>query len=675
MFTARLPRRWPSSRFLALLFLSCLALSMTGTASARPAYSSSSASAVSRALDAAAAASTHADRVLVDGAKALRACKIKHRRRCNAAQKALQRAGRRLASGENRLSRLARGSSRAVSASGATAAPQITISGQTVSWNRPGGVNQFVFVRKVPGQTDQYSVINGTSTTPPPVPGFIVHYSVRTNIRGSVWAHEKSISYPAPASLSTPPSEQTASVPSTPTKTPRVTAPPIKNPVTPIEPSEPPTSEPPTSEPPASELPASSPPSDPQTAPIITVSGQTLTWEQIANVNTYVLVSKVPGQADQYTTVSGDSITPTAVPGTTVSYSVRTAIEGSAWAPEVSIAYPQSAPVTPGAPVLNVKGDTVSWTAIPGVTSYTFATVHNPAGNRETSYQQIAGTSFTPPEVPGQTVNYGLAASAPVKGAWAHEVSIAYPAQVVPPSEPPSTPAPPSTPEPPSSPEPPSGSSETFGLPFAKGVDANLEGWGTGNLPEIASEMNSLGVNWEREDLSWESVEPQKGVFNWSAFDKTVTAAEAHGITILPIVGYAPSWTSPTDAAAYAEFVSAAVARYGPGTTDNLQWWELWNEPYMAYAWSGHTPEPEAYAKDVVAAAEAAKALAPTVKLLVAADYQESAQTGGTTKEQKTWVSDMFTAAPTLGQWIDGVSVHPYGGDPALPLREKGGYL
>jgi hypothetical protein len=370
--------------------------------------------------------------------------------------------------------------------------------------------------------------------------------------------------------------------------------------------------------------------------------------------------------------VSGNSITPPAVAGATVSYSVRTAVEGSAWAPEVSIVYPRSAPATP---VLSVHGDTVSWTAIPGITAYKLATVRNPGTNRATSYQQVTGTSFTPPAVPGQTVNYGLAASAPTKGAWAHEVSITYAAQTPAPSEPPSTPPPPSNPEPPSSPEPPSGSSETFGLPFAKGVDANLEGWGTNNLPEIASEMSSLGVNWEREDLSWGSIEPQKGVFDWSRFDKTVTAAKEHGITILPIVGYAPSWTSPTDSAAYAEFVAAAVARYGPGTTDNLQWWELWNEPYFAYAWSGHMPEPEAYAKDVLAAAEAAKALAPSVKLLVAADYQESAQTGGSSKEQKTWVDDMFTAAPTLGRWIDGVSVHPYGGDPALPLKQKGGYL
>lgn len=216
--------------------------------------------------------------------------------------------------------------------------------------------------------------------------------------------------------------------------------------------------------------------------------------------------------------------------------------------------------------------------------------------------------------------------------------------------------------------------SETFGEPFVKGVDTNLQGWGVGAVGQIASEMSSLGVNWAREDLSWSSVESQKGVFNWTGFDQTLAAARENGITILPIVGYAPSWASASDSADYAAFVKAAVERYGPGTAANLRWWELWNEPYFAYAWSGKTPEPEAYARDALAAAQAAKSVSPSVKLLIAADYQGSAQVGGSTQWQTSWIDDMFTAAPTLGKWIDGVSVHPYGDDPALPVATTGGW-
>jgi hypothetical protein len=215
--------------------------------------------------------------------------------------------------------------------------------------------------------------------------------------------------------------------------------------------------------------------------------------------------------------------------------------------------------------------------------------------------------------------------------------------------------------------------STNFGQPFVKGIDTNLQGWGPEALPTIAGEMSSLGVDWAREDLSWSDVEPQKGVFDWSSFDKIVYAAQARGITILPIVGYAPSWTSPTDAADYAAFVKAAVERYGPGTQANLPWWELWNEPYFAYAWGNKTAEPEAYARDVVAAAEAAKGASPAVKLLVAADYEDEKQVGSSQWET-AWIDDMFSAEPSLGHWIDGISVHPYGDDPSLGVATAGGW-
>jgi hypothetical protein len=82
-------------------------------------------------------------------------------------------------------------------------------------------------------------------------------------------------------------------------------------------------------------------------APVITVSGQTLSWRAISGVSSYVLVRKVPGQADQYSIVTGTSITPTAVPGQTVRFGLRTNVAGSAWAREVSIAYAVTQPPPP----------------------------------------------------------------------------------------------------------------------------------------------------------------------------------------------------------------------------------------------------------------------------------------------------------------------------------------
>ncbi|HEX4804949.1 MAG TPA: glycosyl hydrolase [Conexibacter sp.] len=84
------------------------------------------------------------------------------------------------------------------------AAPTMSVSGQTVSWTPTQGVSSYVFARKIPGQATQYSIVSGTSTTPPAVPGTTVSYGVRTNVSGSSWAQEVSITYPASSPSPTP---------------------------------------------------------------------------------------------------------------------------------------------------------------------------------------------------------------------------------------------------------------------------------------------------------------------------------------------------------------------------------------------------------------------------------------------------------------------------------------
>ena len=180
------------------------------------------------------------------------------------------------------------------------AAPTMSASGTTVSWRPISGVSSYVFVRKVADQAAQYSIVNGTSATPPAVPGETVSYGVRTNMSGSAWADEVSITYP---------DVQEATV-------------------------------------------------DVQAALRLTISGAedtTLAWNAVPTVSSYVLVRKVPGQAPQYSVVSGRNWnTPPYVNGQTVSYSVRTNVSGSLWAPEVSITYPGTTaprpPTTPTTP-------------------------------------------------------------------------------------------------------------------------------------------------------------------------------------------------------------------------------------------------------------------------------------------------------------------------------------
>jgi len=136
-------------------------------------------------LSAAAKVRNRADHRLVKAAHKLKSCVRHHgRRHCSKQRHALQHAGIRLERAQRHLRRLARHRGHAGSISYKQAAPVIKVSGQTLRWSAVRGVSSYIFVKKVPGQADNYSVVSKTSITPPAVPGTTVRYGLRTNVAG-----------------------------------------------------------------------------------------------------------------------------------------------------------------------------------------------------------------------------------------------------------------------------------------------------------------------------------------------------------------------------------------------------------------------------------------------------------------------------------------------------------
>ena len=89
---------------------------------------------------------------------------------------------------------------------------------------------------------------------------------------------------------------------------------------------------------------------DTQAAPKLSVSGQTLTWKQVGSV-THLRARRPRRRVSRLATrrSAAPRYTPSALPGATVHYSVRTAVEGSAWSPEVAISYPEHEPAADAA--------------------------------------------------------------------------------------------------------------------------------------------------------------------------------------------------------------------------------------------------------------------------------------------------------------------------------------
>ena len=289
-----------------------------------------------------------------------------------------------------------------------------------------------------------------------------------------------------------------------------------------------------------------------QPAPELRFSGSRLSWTSTTGVGSYVLVRTAPGQLTRYWVLTGSSTTPPPRPGETAAYRVRTTVNGSEWSNTVSIVYPAITKRrnTQTAPMLKLSGLQIDRNSVAGVSIYILATT---TSGEATRYSVLTGRSVTVGLVPGRTTALSIR-TAVAGSAWSRLITIGVEAHGEVPLD--------------------------FSEPFIKGINANITGWGS-QFPQVASEMSTLGTNWEREDLDWSEGEPEPGIYDWSSFENTLAEARSAGITLLPLVGYAPTWASPDDAAAYAEFVKAAVARFGPGTSGNLQWWELRNRALL----------------------------------------------------------------------------------------------
>lgn len=182
-----------------------------------------------------------------------------------------------------------------------------------------------------------------------------------------------------------------------------------------------------------------------------------------------------------------------------------------------------------------------------------------------------------------------------------------------------------------------------------------------------------LSVQLVREEIDWARVEPTRGEYRWSTVDRAFLVAAQRQIRVLPLLiastrgNLDQDVRLPADLAGWARFVAAVVRRYGEHGTfwrehpgfdahrGSPPAFELWNEPYFR-RFSGDGVSPERYARLFRAGAEAGRRVDPGARFLIAADNRYFTDR----EEQRSWVDDMLTADPALGQLIGGVAAHPY---------------
>jgi hypothetical protein len=205
-----------------------------------------------------------------------------------------------------------------------------------------------------------------------------------------------------------------------------------------------------------------------------------------------------------------------------------------------------------------------------------------------------------------------------------------------------------------------------------------------------------------RVPLVWSAVQPKKGgAYNWSTSDPTVELAAKNGIELLPFLIGTPTWAVPnanvpagggskapahlpaagTAGTAWAKFLKAAVAHYGPGGsfwTEHplvpevpVNDWQIWNEPNFKY-FVAH-PNPTEYGQLVKLSAKAIRAEDPTAQIVLAGMFSQPAggrraYPGGKKVANSTspnyfasyFLEQMYKTNPGIKSSFNGVALHPY---------------
>jgi hypothetical protein len=206
--------------------------------------------------------------------------------------------------------------------------------------------------------------------------------------------------------------------------------------------------------------------------------------------------------------------------------------------------------------------------------------------------------------------------------------------------------------------------------------------------------MRRANVGTLRYQMSWGDLDPGPTseaelyglrTYRWWIIDPIIALAAQNGIRMLPTVYGTPYWigvqmgcpagcyklgpSTESGWIAFAQFMQAAVDRYGPGGTfwelhpripyKPIKTWQIWNEMNSSDFWK---PEPNVidYANLLVYGAAGARSVDPNANIVLGGMIGEPGQAGKKTISGWNFLRALYRN-PSVDAAFDGIAVHPYG--------------
>ncbi|MHB8619550.1 MAG: glycoside hydrolase 5 family protein [Chloroflexota bacterium] len=200
-------------------------------------------------------------------------------------------------------------------------------------------------------------------------------------------------------------------------------------------------------------------------------------------------------------------------------------------------------------------------------------------------------------------------------------------------------------------------------------LDQEVEEW---KIRRELQMIKDAGVGWVKQEIPWFEIEPQKGKFvdtkfnkpSWQKYDKRIRLIDEFGLQAIVRLDQPPNWTRkdnslpdapPDNYADYGNFVYDVVKHLSPM---GIRYYQLWNEPNIYPEWGNHAPDPAAYTRLLKAGYLAAKRANPNAVIL-SAPLAITLENSSRNMSDLTFLQGMYAAGAK--QYFDIMSANAYG--------------
>jgi hypothetical protein len=214
----------------------------------------------------------------------------------------------------------------------------------------------------------------------------------------------------------------------------------------------------------------------------------------------------------------------------------------------------------------------------------------------------------------------------------------------------------------PSSPRSPSPKALSDLVGLAAGLPLDASAASTAQRTFVYGKLAEAHFHRLRRDFLWNEIEPARGTFVYTDYDRLVSEALAHSVDLLALLDYGVPWATsvqgaddyypPDDPADFAAFANAVATRYAGQVHD----YEVWNEPNAGFRFWKPTfnGDPVKYGTLCQAAARAIAVADPTAQVAY----------GGTVfmglLKGPDFVAQSFAANPQLAPALNAFAMHAY---------------